>query len=78
MCRQENMVTGVYIKGTNPFDVQQIKHYQTKSLLSLEQLTHLHKYLEKHNDDTGHILTIKDQMLVPLSRMDVQMILEVF
>ncbi|MYL28464.1 hypothetical protein GLW03_01405 [Halobacillus halophilus] len=77
MCWQVNMVTGVYIEETNPFDVQQIKHFQTNSLLSLEQLTHLHKYLEKHNDDTSHI-TIKDQMLVPLSRMDVQMILEVF
>ncbi|WP_281658043.1 hypothetical protein [Halobacillus sp. Cin3] len=58
--------------------MQQIKHFQTNSILSEDQLIHLNEYLEKHRNDTNHVLTINEQMLVPLNRMDVHKILEDF
>ncbi|MBN8234578.1 hypothetical protein JF544_04920 [Halobacillus kuroshimensis] len=75
---QGELVSGAYIKETNQFDMQQIKHFQTNSILSEDQLIHLNEYLEKHRNDTSHVLTINEQMLVPLNRMDVHKILEDF
>ncbi|UTR09885.1 hypothetical protein MM300_18665 [Evansella sp. LMS18] len=70
------IISGEFDESANQFVLQQIKHSQTESALTEKQLNTLCDYLNKHRDEPeGQIVTLYDQLLVPLSQEEVVQLL---
>ncbi|MFN2744124.1 hypothetical protein ACINLE_00785 [Bacillus sp. z60-18] len=70
------IVSGVFDGETNVFSLRKIKQFQTQTNLNANQLQALQQYLKQHeHEEDGQIITLYDQMLVPLSRDDIQALL---
>ncbi|SDQ78690.1 hypothetical protein SAMN05216232_3630 [Virgibacillus subterraneus] len=72
-----NIISGEFDDLTNEFVLQRIKHFSTESIIKENQLNDLSEYLNNHKHEAnGQILTLYDQMLVPLSRKEIIHFLE--
>ncbi|MFB4169396.1 hypothetical protein [Virgibacillus sp. JSM 102003] len=72
-----NIISGEFDDLTNEFVLQKVKHFSTRSTIKENQLNDLSEYLSKHKHETnGQILTMYDQMLVPLNREEIISFLE--
>ncbi|MBP1949660.1 hypothetical protein [Virgibacillus litoralis] len=72
-----NIISGEFDDLTNEFVLQKIKHFSTESTIKENQLNDLSEYLNNHKHEAdGQILTLYDQMLVPLSRKEIIHFLE--
>ncbi len=72
-----NIISGEFDNLTNEFVLQEIKHFSTQSTIKENQLNDLSEYLNKHKHETGgQILTMYDQMLIPLNREEINYFLE--
>lgn len=70
------IISGDFDIEMNEFTVLQVKHLSTESTLNENQMTHLYKYLVKHRGEAdGQIMTLDDQMLIHLSKEDLDLLL---
>ncbi|WP_064093616.1 hypothetical protein [Rossellomorea aquimaris] len=71
---------GEILKGLfqedNVFTVQEIKHFQTETILGEKQLHALCHYLKNHDqDEQGQVITLNDQMLIPIQSHEIHQLL---
>ncbi|MGP4108508.1 hypothetical protein [Virgibacillus sp. L01] len=67
-----NIISGEFDNITNAFVLQKVKHFTTQSTIKENQLNDLSEYLNKHKHETGgQVLTMYDQMLVPLNQGEI-------
>ncbi|ASB90628.1 hypothetical protein OZL92_10300 [Bacillus sonorensis] len=70
------IVTGDFDREMNVFSLKTIKQFHTQTSLNESQLRALQQYLEQHeHEEDGQIVTLYDQMLVPLSQKDIKALL---
>ncbi|MFT0801203.1 hypothetical protein VSK91_07090 [Bacillus swezeyi] len=70
------IMSGDFDDEMNVFSLKQIKQFQTQTSLKENQLQALQQYLKQHeHDEDGQIITLYDQMLVPLSQEDIKALL---
>ncbi|ARK30550.1 hypothetical protein [Halalkalibacter krulwichiae] len=63
------IVAGEFDKEVNEFLVHKVKNLSTSSALTKKQALKLYNYLKSHeNDPGGQVITLYDQMLLSLSR----------
>ncbi|GAE36970.1 hypothetical protein [Halalkalibacter akibai] len=68
------ILCGEYDKTGNEFIVRKVKNQSTQSVLKKKQVDKLYRYLKNHHEE-GHIITLYDQMLLTLSKEDVDSLL---
>ncbi|NPC94043.1 hypothetical protein HOO54_17920 [Bacillus sp. WMMC1349] len=67
------ILSGHFDTENNVFSVKKIKQFETRTSLKENQLQALQQYLKQHVDDEeGQIISLYDQMLVPLSQKDIK------
>lgn len=72
-----SIISGEFDQLTNEFVLQKIKHFTTESTIKENQLKALSEYLNKHKHESdGQILSLYDQMLVPLSKEEINQLIE--
>jgi hypothetical protein len=72
-----SIISGEYDCQAEEFILQQVKHFSTVSTLNSNQVNQLYNYLYNHKDETdGQVLTMNDQMLVPLSQAEIKQLIE--
>ncbi|MBU8683342.1 hypothetical protein MOB49_10725 [Bacillus haynesii] len=70
------IMSGDFDDEMNVFSLKKIKQFQTQTSLKESQLRALQQYLRQHeHDESGQIITLYDQMLVPLSQDDIKALL---
>ncbi|KAA6450534.1 hypothetical protein P9D34_17295 [Bacillus swezeyi] len=70
------IMSGDFDDEMNVFSLKKIKQFQTQTSLKENQLQALQQYLKQHeHDEDGQIITLYDQMLVPLSQEDIKALL---
>ncbi|MCJ2147088.1 MULTISPECIES: hypothetical protein [Bacillus] len=70
------IMSGDFDDEMNVFSLKKIKQFQTQTSLKENQITALQQYLRQHeHDEGGQIITLYDQMLVPLSQEDIKALL---
>ncbi|MGN9866454.1 hypothetical protein [Bacillus swezeyi] len=70
------IMSGDFDDEMNVFSLKKIKQFQTQTSLKENQLQALQQYLKQHEqDEDGQIITLYDQMLVPLSQEDIKALL---
>lgn len=70
-------MSGDFDDEMNVFSLKKIKQFQTQTSLKENQLKALQDYLRQHeHDEDGQIITLYDQMLVPLSQDDIKALLD--
>ncbi|OLS33962.1 hypothetical protein [Bacillus sp. MRMR6] len=70
------IISGEFDEQLNEFTLQQVKYFQTESIIRESQLTALYQYLKKHEKDAdGQIITLYDQMPVRLSQEEIKLLL---
>ncbi|WP_456279436.1 hypothetical protein [Bacillus sp. AK128] len=68
-----NIISGEFDAGTNEFYIQQVKGFETGSVLNKNQFTKLYHYLRQHEDQhDGQIITLYDQMPVILTQLQIK------
>ncbi|AAU24867.1 hypothetical protein ACG2QI_02260 [Bacillus sp. GM2] len=71
------IMSGDFDDEMNVFSLKKIKQFQTQTSLKENQLKALQHYLRQHeHDEDGQIITLYDQMLVPLSQDDIKALLD--
>jgi len=71
------IMSGDFDDEMNVFSLKKIKQFQTQTSLKENQLKALQNYLRQHeHDEDGQIITLYDQMLVPLSQDDIKALLD--
>ncbi|AYC53133.1 hypothetical protein NQS36_04960 [Bacillus sp. C1(2022)] len=71
------IMSGDFDDEMNVFSLKKIKQFQTQTSLKENQLKALQDYLRQHeHDEDGQIITLYDQMLVPLSQDDIKALLD--
>jgi hypothetical protein len=74
MLLQGNIISGEFDELMNEFSLQKVKHFNIQSTIKESQLKSLYDYLKNHQNDLGgQIITLYDQMLVPLSQEEVNL-----
>ncbi|MDA7027554.1 hypothetical protein PJ311_13265 [Bacillus sp. CLL-7-23] len=67
------ILSGQFDTENNVFSLKKIKQFETRTSLKENQLQALQQYLKHHVDDEeGQIISLYDQMLVPLSQKDIK------
>ncbi|MDA1476295.1 hypothetical protein [Bacillus changyiensis] len=67
------ILSGQFDTENNIFSLKKIKQFETRTSLKENQLQALQQYLKQHVDDEeGQIISLYDQMLVPLSQKDIK------
>jgi hypothetical protein len=70
------IISGEFDEQLNEFTLQQVKYFQTESIIRESQLIALYHYLKKHeNDVDGQIITLYDQMPVRLSQEEIMLLI---
>ncbi|ATH93015.1 MULTISPECIES: hypothetical protein [Bacillus] len=70
------IVSGDFDQEMNVFSLKKVKQFHTQTSLKENQLEALQQYLKQHEDEAdGQIITLYDQMLVPLSQADIKALL---
>ncbi|WP_216829593.1 hypothetical protein [Alkalihalobacterium elongatum] len=71
------IICGEFDKDLNEFAVHSVKHHLTETSLKHSQIAQLCNYLKKHKDEaSGQIISLYDQMLIPLSIEEMKAILQ--
>ncbi|KHE72981.1 hypothetical protein [Halobacillus sp. BBL2006] len=72
-----SIISGEYDSQAEEFILQQVKHISTLSTLNSNQVNQLYHYLYNHKDEAdGQVLTMNDQLLVPLSQTEINQLIE--
>ena len=72
---QGDILKGLF-QEENGFTVQEIKHFQTETILGENQLHDLFHYLQNHvNNEQGQVITLNDQMLIPIQSNEIHQLL---
>jgi hypothetical protein len=71
------IIDGTFFQQDDEFSITQIKHFETESILNKNQLNILEEYLKKQLENQhGCIVTINDQLLVPLANNEIQLLIK--
>jgi hypothetical protein len=72
MFMQGSIIAGEFDLSLNEFALQQVKHFETQSILNENQLNQIYDYLKRnqHQED-GQIITLYDQMPIRLSQDEI-------
>lgn len=71
------MISGDFDEEMNTFSLKTIKNFQTETCLKESQLKDIFHYLKQHeHEKDGQIISLYDQMLVPLSQDEVKVLLD--
>ncbi|WP_066318663.1 hypothetical protein [Bacillus sp. FJAT-29814] len=77
MFLEGSIIAGEYDSTLNEFSLQRVKRFETESILKENQVNHIHEYLKKHqHEEDGQIISLYDQLLVPLSSDEVDQLIE--
>ncbi|MFC0472144.1 hypothetical protein ACFFHM_16955 [Halalkalibacter kiskunsagensis] len=70
------IISGEFDKEMNEFILQKIKNQPTESIIKESQFSRLYRYLKEQEGSTGYqVITLYDQMLIPLSKDDLKALL---
>ncbi|WP_246943392.1 hypothetical protein [Bacillus pinisoli] len=73
---QGSIISGEFDEKSNEFYIQQVKGFETGSVLTKNQFSKLYHYLKAHeNQRDGQIITLYDQMPVLLSQLQIKQLL---
>jgi hypothetical protein len=76
---QGNIISGDFDETSNEFYIQQLKGFETGSVLTKDQFTKLYHYLKQHEDQPdGQIITLYDQMPVLLTQLQIKQLIKDF
>ncbi|MBM7663466.1 hypothetical protein JOC85_004342 [Bacillus mesophilus] len=76
---QGSIISGDFDENSNQFYIQQLKGFETGSVLTKEQFTKLYLYLKQHEDQPdGQVITLYDQMPVLLTQLQIKQLLKDF
>ncbi|MFJ5761439.1 hypothetical protein ACIQAA_20490 [Neobacillus sp. NPDC093182] len=72
MFMQGSIIAGEFDSSLNEFALQQVKYFETVSILNENQLNQIYDYLKRnqHQED-GQIITLNDQMPIRLSQEEI-------
>jgi hypothetical protein len=77
MMLEGNIIAGEYDSTLNEFSLHRVKRFETESILKEKQVNHIHDYLKKNQHvEDGQIISLYDQLLVPLSQNEVTQLIE--
>lgn len=62
------MISGKFDEEENIYMLERVKHFSTQTALNNEQLDRLCSYLRNRINEGGQILSLYDQVLVPLNK----------
>jgi hypothetical protein len=70
------IISGEFDSQLNEFILQKVKNQTTESILKENQFSRLYRYLKNQEGSAGYqIITLYDQMLIPLSQEDIKALL---
>ncbi|WP_332696126.1 hypothetical protein [Halalkalibacter lacteus] len=70
------IISGEFDSEMNEFVLQKVKNYPTESTLKESQFSRLYRYLKEQEGSAGsQVITLYDQMLIPLSNEDIKALL---
>lgn len=69
------LISGTFDEEEKVYTLEQVKHVTTKTVLQEEQLETLCSYLENCQNTGSQILTLNDQILLPLSGEELAILL---
>lgn len=70
------IISGEFDTNSNEFLLHSVKHHLTETSLKQSQVAQLYNYLKKHeNEAGGQVVSLYDQLLVPLSSKETKAIL---
>ncbi|NYE06522.1 uncharacterized protein YneF (UPF0154 family) [Bacillus niacini] len=74
---QGSIIAGEFDSSLNEFAIQQVKHFETVSILNENQLNQIYHYLKRnqHQED-GQIITLYDQMPIRLSQEEINQFID--
>jgi uncharacterized protein YneF (UPF0154 family) len=74
---QGSIIAGEFDSSLNEFAIQQVKHFETESILTENQLNQIYNYLKRnqHQED-GQIITLYDQMPIRLSQEEINQFID--
>lgn len=77
MFMQGSIIAGEFDSSLNEFVLQQVKHFETESILKENQLNQIFHYLKRnqHQED-GQIITLYDQMPIKLSQEEINLFID--
>lgn len=67
--------SGRFDEEENIFTLQKVKHFHTDTAMKEKQLKELYTYLSRSNDEDGQVISLYDQLLVPLSQEEINHLL---
>jgi hypothetical protein len=68
-----SIISGEFDETSNEYYLKRVKNHSTTSTINKNQCINLYNYLKAHADDEdGQIITLYDQMLVPLSQDEIK------
>ncbi|MFD1737375.1 hypothetical protein ACFSCX_12495 [Bacillus salitolerans] len=71
------IISGEFDELNNEFYLQRVKYHNTASILKKTQWSYLYHYLKGHSDNKdGQIITLYDQMLIPLSQEEIRQFID--
>jgi hypothetical protein len=67
--------SGCFDEEAKIFTLQKVKHVYTETLMKQNQLQELYTYLSRSINEDGQVISLYDQLLVPLSKEEINQLL---